>query len=195
MLKNSFKTCKVYSLHWTIIQDYFWPGPANYYLAMVSRGREERGGEEGRAGQGRRRRRWSRLITYGWSPHPHLLTRALNLSMVVTLCARLKVKTTCHRFSLSFWYWLRNIWRYEPIRTKCILGGGEPIFWWTVWDPHLQSASHHQQTGPAEQQTPLSPLQPRLSPYHFVLTTECSLLIISTYCQLYQLYLWWNVFF
>ena len=42
------------SLHWTIIQ---WtsPGPANYYLAMVSRGREERGerGEEGRAGQGR----------------------------------------------------------------------------------------------------------------------------------------------
>ena len=38
------------SLHWTIIQ---WtsPGPANYYLAMVSRGREERGGR--RAGQGR----------------------------------------------------------------------------------------------------------------------------------------------
>ena len=35
--------------------DYFCPGPANYYLAMVSRGREERGerggGGKGRAGQ------------------------------------------------------------------------------------------------------------------------------------------------
>ena len=35
--------------------DYFCPGPANYYLAMVSKGREERGerggGGKGRAGQ------------------------------------------------------------------------------------------------------------------------------------------------
>ena len=65
--------------------------------------------------------------------------------------------------------------------TKCILGGGGSLCpagqrqysGGQCETPNLQSASCYQQTGPAEQQTPLSHLLPQLSPYHFVLSTKC----------------------
>ena len=88
--------------------DYLCPGPANYYLAMVSRGREGRGGgrEESRVGQVEMEQ-----VDHIWKtscPHPyylllpHLLTKAFNFSMVVTLVRSKHTDTDTHTNSDYF---------------------------------------------------------------------------------------------